>query len=198
MLGFSGRKQVRRGIFMKVHDTVATSRKGDKMDLVKIGKFISELRKEKVLTQEQLGERVGVTNKTVSRWETGTYLPPADVLMIMSELFSVSVNELLSGRRLTAEEYKEAAEENLKQTIRTSSFTLRDRIDFYKKKWLKDHIAFMVLMGVVLLAVFVAAVVLREYWLGFAGMILLLVFHGVRNNAMMTYVEAHAYDGTGE
>lgn len=168
------------------------------MDLVKIGKFISELRKEKGLTQEQLGEKVGVTNKTVSRWETGTYLPPADVLMIMSELFSVSVNELLSGRRLTEEEYKEAAEENLKQAIRTSSFTLRDRIDFYKKKWLKDHIAFMVLMGVVLLAVFVAAVVLREYWLGFAGMILLLVFHGVRNNAMMTYVEAHAYDGTGK
>ena len=120
------------------------------MDLVKIGKFISELRKEKGLTQEQLGERVGVTNKTVSRWETGTYLPPADVLMIMSELFSVSVNELLSGRRLTAEEYKEAAEENLKQTIRTSSFTLRDRIDFYKKKWLK--VSCSILLSVCLIA----------------------------------------------
>ena len=46
------------------------------MDLQKTGKFISNLRKEKGLTQEQLGEKLGVTNKTVSRWETGTYLPP--------------------------------------------------------------------------------------------------------------------------
>ena len=60
-----------KGTFAKLHGNVAASRKGDKMDLVKIGKFISELRKEKGLTQEQLGEKVGVTNKTVSRWETG-------------------------------------------------------------------------------------------------------------------------------
>ena len=47
------------------------------MDMISIGKFIAALRKEKGLTQEQLGEKLGVTNKTVSRWETGTYLPPA-------------------------------------------------------------------------------------------------------------------------
>lgn len=92
------------------------------MNLVQIGKFIAELRKEQGLTQEQLGEKIGVTNKTVSRWETGTYLPPADVLLFMSEIFDVSVNEILSGKRLTAEEYKEAAEENLTQTMKVSSF----------------------------------------------------------------------------
>ena len=52
----------------------------NKMNLVQIGKFISGLRKEQGLTQEQLGEKIGVTNKTISRWETGTYLPPADAL----------------------------------------------------------------------------------------------------------------------
>ena len=46
------------------------------MNSVEIGKFIAALRKEQKLTQEQFGERLGVTNKTVSRWETGTYLPP--------------------------------------------------------------------------------------------------------------------------
>ena len=66
------------------------------MDLQLIGKFIAELRKEQELTQEQLGEKLGVTNKTVSRWETGAYLPPAEALLAMSDLFSVSINEILS------------------------------------------------------------------------------------------------------
>ena len=51
------------------------------MDLINTGKFIADLRKEKGLTQAQLGERIGVTNKTTSRWETGVYLPPADALL---------------------------------------------------------------------------------------------------------------------
>ena len=83
------------------------------MDLVQIGKFIAELRKEQKLTQEQLGEKIGVTNKTISRWENGNYLPPADMLLTMSQLFDVSVNEILSGKRLLVEEYKEVAEANL-------------------------------------------------------------------------------------
>ena len=69
------------------------------MDLLSIGNFIAQLRKQNGLTQEQLGEQIGVTNKTVSRWETGVYMPPADALMKMSELFGVTVNELLSGKR---------------------------------------------------------------------------------------------------
>ncbi|MCM1314299.1 MAG: helix-turn-helix domain-containing protein [Muribaculaceae bacterium] len=63
------------------------------MDLISIGKFISELRKQQGLTQEQLGEIIGVTNKTVSRWKNGVYLPPADALIIISEKFGVSINE---------------------------------------------------------------------------------------------------------
>ena len=70
------------------------------MDLLSIGNFIAQLRKQRGFTQEQLGEQIGVTNKTVSRWETGVYMPPADALMKMSELFGVTVNELLSGKRL--------------------------------------------------------------------------------------------------
>ena len=118
------------------------------MDLIKIGNFIAELRKKQKLTQEQLGEKLGVTNKTVSRWETGTYLPPAEALLAMSELFGVSINELLSGKSLSEAEYRQAAEENLKQTVKTSSFTLKDRIDFYKNKWLKEHRVIMILIGI--------------------------------------------------
>jgi len=98
------------------------------VELTQIGKFIAELRKERGFTQEQLGDKIGVTNKTVSRWETGTYLPPADALLMISELFDVSINEILSGKRLSKEEYIEAAEENLRQTIKASSFSLNEKI----------------------------------------------------------------------
>ncbi|MCM1084675.1 MAG: helix-turn-helix domain-containing protein [Clostridium sp.] len=167
------------------------------MDLSRIGKFIATLRKEQGLTQEQLGEKIGVTNKTVSRWETGTYLPPADALLAMSELFSVSINEILSGKRLSEEAYKEAAEENLAQAIRVSSFTLHDKIVFYKKKWLKEHIAAMCFLGICILAILVSGFFFDKPLLVYASILMLAFAHGWRNNAMMTYVERNAYDGTG-
>ena len=54
------------------------------MDMVKIGGFLKTLRQEQGLTQAQLGETLGVTGKTVSRWETGTYLPPVEMLLLLS------------------------------------------------------------------------------------------------------------------
>ena len=167
------------------------------MDLVQIGKFIAELRKEQELTQEQLGEKIGVTNKTVSRWENGNYLPPADVLFAMSQLFDVSVNELLSGKRLLAEEYKEAAEKNLTQTLKASSFSLKERIDFYKAKWLKEHSSIMVFIGICIMGVALAGVICKQGWIISIAILLLLVAHGWRNNTMMAYIEKNAYDGSG-
>lgn len=54
---------------------------------------MKELRKEKGLTQEQLGEKVDVTNKTVSRWENGNYMPPVECLLILSDIYGVSIND---------------------------------------------------------------------------------------------------------
>lgn len=167
------------------------------MDLIKIGNFIAELRKKQKLTQEQLGEKLGVTNKTVSRWETGTYLPPAEALLAMSELFGVSINELLSGKSLSEAEYRQAAEENLKQTVKTSSFTLKDRIDFYKNKWLKEHRVIMILIGIGIAGVLLVGIILKNAWFIGAGYILLLLAHAWRNNTMMAYVEDNAFDGRG-
>ncbi len=81
------------------------------MDMQKIGNFLTELRKNKNLTQEELGDQIGVTNKTISRWENGNYLPPVEVLQILSKFYNISINELLSGERLDCEHYKENAEE---------------------------------------------------------------------------------------
>ena len=75
------------------------------MDQIKMGKFIAALRKEKGLTQEKLGEKLGVTNKTVSRWENGNYMPDVEMLSLLSEEFGVSINELISGERLASVPY---------------------------------------------------------------------------------------------
>lgn len=167
------------------------------MDLLKTGKFIADLRKEKGLTQEQLGDKIGVTNKTVSRWETGVYLPPADVMLALGELFNVSVNEILSGKRLTDAEYKETAEENLTQAIKASSFSLKDKIEFFKKKWLKEHIAILVFIGICIMAVLIVGIMIKNAILVSITPMLILVALAWRNNTMMAYVERNAYDGTG-
>jgi len=167
------------------------------VELTQIGKFIAELRKEHGFTQEQLGDKIGVTNKTVSRWETGTYLPPVDVLLTMSELFGVSIHEILSGKRLSKEEYIETAEENLKQAIKATSFSLKEKTEYFKKKWLKEHIAMMVLWGICIIGFFIAGIILSKPLLVSGAVILLVLGHCWRNNTMMTYVEQNAFDGSG-
>ena len=82
------------------------------MDLIKIGKFLQELRKEKGLTQEQLAELMGVARRTVSRWETGSNMPDMDILIDLSDLYSVDLREILSGERKSEQMNKE-----LKETV---------------------------------------------------------------------------------
>ena len=77
------------------------------MDIKQIGEFLAELRHANNLTQQQLGEKIGVTNKTISRWENGNYLPPVEELQQLSQLFRISINEILSGKKLIYTEYKQ-------------------------------------------------------------------------------------------
>ena len=74
-----------------------------RMDTVKFGAFLRDLRKEKGLTQAQLAEQLDVTNRTVSRWETGVNLPDMDVLVFLSALYGVDIQELLDGQRKTGD-----------------------------------------------------------------------------------------------
>ena len=83
----------------------------------KTGAFLKQLRKENNMTQEQLGERIGVTNKTVSRWETGNYMPPVECLELLSDIYQISINEILAGERLADEKIKEIADENIASVL---------------------------------------------------------------------------------
>ncbi len=84
------------------------------MDQIKIGKFLQELRKEKGMTQEQLAEKMGVARRTVSRWETGNNMPDLDILIELSDLYSVDLRELLDGERKSEEMNQEMEETVLK------------------------------------------------------------------------------------
>lgn len=167
------------------------------MDLMKIGHFLAELRHERKLTQEQLGEILGVTNKTVSRWENGNYLPPVEMLQILSEYYAVSINEILSGERVVKiDDYKEKAEENLKKVLSVSAFTVKDRVEFFKKKWRKEN-RFTFVLCLIALSVLFAVGVIMENGLQNIAVIAACVYSIVRYNRMMAYVEKNAYDGTG-
>lgn len=168
------------------------------MDVKQIGEFLAQLRKEKGFTQEQLGEKLGVTNKTVSRWENGNYLPPVEMLQLLSELYGLTINEILSGQRLDAEAYKQKAEENIKSALDNSAFTLKEKITFYKKKWFKEHWSSNLIVILPSVGFLLAGVVTKD-----AGRLMIGIAAGLvailkRRNDMMVYVEAHAYDGSGK
>lgn len=95
------------------------------MDMKRIGAFLAELRKEKNLTQDELGEQIGVTNKTISRWENGNYLPPVEMLQILSKFYNVSINEILNGERINDCNYKNISEENVKSALNRSNTIIR-------------------------------------------------------------------------
>ena len=80
------------------------------MDQIKIGAFLKALRKEKNLTQEQAAEQLGVSNRTVSRWETGTNMPDIGLLLEIAELYGVSIPELIDGERKSEKMNEEAKE----------------------------------------------------------------------------------------
>lgn len=88
------------------------------MDTKRIGAFLKELRKANGMTQEQLGEKLGVSNKTVSRWETGNYMPPVECLNILSDIYNISINEILAGERVSDKKFTEIAEKNIVSTLK--------------------------------------------------------------------------------
>ena len=83
------------------------------MDQVKIGKFIAECRKNKKLTQFQLAEKLNITDRAISKWETGKGMPDSSIMLELCNELDISVNELLSGEVIKMENYNKKAEENL-------------------------------------------------------------------------------------
>jgi len=95
------------------------------LDQVRTGRFIQALRKELGLTQRQLAERLSISDKTVSKWETGSGLPEISLLMPLCRELGINVNELLSGERLSAADYQRKAEENIMSLMKEREENIR-------------------------------------------------------------------------
>ncbi len=91
------------------------------------GKFICNLRKEKNLTQKELSEKLNVSDKAISRWETGKGFPDVNSLLSLSEFFEVSVNELLAGKRIEKENLREITENNVINAIEAQEKTVKKK-----------------------------------------------------------------------
>ena len=83
------------------------------MDQVKIGKFIADCRKRKNLTQMQLAEKLNITDRAISKWETGKGMPDSSIMLELCNELEISVNELLSGEMINVKEFNKKANENL-------------------------------------------------------------------------------------
>lgn len=133
------------------------------MNIQDFGKFISELRKEKGMTQLQLAEKLNVTDKAVSRWETGKNFPDIEIFEDLSKILEVSVSELLEGKRIEKEELIIVSEENVVKQI---------------KKNKKNKKIYLVIIAIVtVLAIF----------LGFFAMSYSGLFNGVIYNKIPCY-----------
>ena len=127
------------------------------MNQLKIGKFISSCRKEQGMTQADLAEKLGISDRAVSKWETGKSMPDTGIMLELCELLKINVNELLSGERIM-DNYDKRAEENLLE--------MRRQVEEKNRQMLRMEylISFpTVLAGIVMC--FVAAYVEMPAWL---------------------------------
>lgn len=92
------------------------------MDQIKIGKFIASCRKEKNMTQRQLADILEISDKTISKWECGKGLPEVQLMMPLCNLLGINVNELLSGEKISADEYQRKAEENMMTLVKGNEY----------------------------------------------------------------------------
>ncbi len=164
------------------------------MDQVKTGKFIAQQRKLNGLTQQQLGDLLGVSNKTVSRWENGNYMPDIEMIQLISKALHISINEILAGKILPETEFAEQADNNIVQISRESAFSFAEQKRFWIRKWRKEHIGFFILLFLLDIGFIIYAIISGKIWLlGCLGA-LCLIEYGWQNNLMMIYVENKLYE----
>lgn len=126
------------------------------MDQQKIGRFIAQMRKEKSLTQRGLADTLCISDKTVSKWENGKGMPEVSLMMPLCEALEITANELLSGERLSQDDYIRKAEENIMTLV-------KEREESKKKIMLSAIVAVITIIGGTAL-VTVSGVFEMELW----------------------------------
>lgn len=143
------------------------------MDQQKIGRFIAQMRKEKSLTQRGLADTLCISDKTVSKWENGKGMPEVSLMMPLCEALEITANELLSGERLSQDDYIRKAEENIMTLV-------KEREESKKKIMLSAIVAVITIIGGTAL-VTVSGVFEMELWarILLIGLGLVVIFGGL-------------------
>ena len=118
------------------------------MDQIKIGKFIAECRKNKKITQSQLAEKLGITDRAVSKWETGNGMPDSSIMLELCEILEISVNELLSGEVINMENYNVNVEKNLLEMVKEKENSDKRLLKMEIATGIVTVIPFLVLLGI--------------------------------------------------
>ena len=158
--------------------------RGDNMNQEKIGKFIARYRKDKGLTQENLAEKLNISKNAISKWERGLNLPDVSIMQELCKILGFTLNELFIGEKIADENYKEVADNNLLNVLENSSFTLKEKINFYKKKWKKENMFRIILcfISLSLFSVFLKFCKADSYVIGSILGMLSFLFYCVLNN----------------
>ena len=96
------------------------------MDLIKIGRYIADKRKALGLTQKQVADKLGMSDKSVSKWERGICLPDVSIYITLCDILGISINEFLSGEDIREENYIQKSEDNLIRIARESKYKLKN------------------------------------------------------------------------
>ena len=158
------------------------------MDLIKIGKYIAACRKKKNLTQEQLAEKLFITDRAVSKWERGLSLPDADKMLELCNILDINVNELLMGEKIDMEDYEKKTEELLLELAKQDELKNKK---IMATMWVLVITDFIFYIG----TVFLACLTLEEgFMLGSIIFISTLLFVSVAFYALKLEVEAGYYE----
>ena len=123
------------------------------MEQDKIGAFIAQCRKEAGYTQAALGEKLGISDRAVSKWETGKNMPDASLMLELCSLLHITVNELLSGERLDPEGYQQKAEEHLLELQRLEAVKNRALLSLECVIALSATVTYLVMLFAAIFAV---------------------------------------------
>lgn len=118
------------------------------MEQVKIGKFIANKRKEQDLTQLQLAEKLGITDRAVSKWETGKSLPDASLMPELCKLLKITINDLLCGEVVSMENYNEKAEKALLEMVKNEEIQNKKLLMYEKVIGFGSTISYLILIFV--------------------------------------------------
>ena len=122
------------------------------MDQVKIGRFIAGCRKKQNLTQAQLAEKLNITDRAISKWETGNGMPDSSIMLELCKILGISVNELLSGEVIKMENYDELAEKNLLELKKQKEEADRNML---KLEWVIGYMASITFLVLIFVASFI-------------------------------------------